>query len=201
MGEEKEEKYMSYHAAVNILDLIENVGEEEVRKALSAFSCPLNDEIENYIHKNAIEFSKRKISVTHLIMDEDGQIAGYFTLAHKPSRVMSELLSKSARKKLERYARLDETAGVYDVSAFLIAQIGKNAAVHSELTGNRMMEMIFEVLSNVQHQVGGCVVFLECEDKERLLEFYQNEANHFIVYGERNSEKDGILYKQLLRFF
>lgn len=40
----------------------------------SDFSCPKNLEIEHFVRKNAIEFAKRKISITYLIIDEESQI-------------------------------------------------------------------------------------------------------------------------------
>ena len=46
---------------VNILDMMELIGEDGVKQILSDFSCPLNVEIENFVHNNAIEFAKRKI--------------------------------------------------------------------------------------------------------------------------------------------
>ena len=84
----------------NILDLLEITGEDDLKRILSDFSCPQNKEIENFLHNNAIEFAKRKMSVTHLVFDEEGQIAAYFTLTHKPSTVRSELLSRTGQKKL-----------------------------------------------------------------------------------------------------
>lgn len=63
------------------------------------------------------------------------------------------------------------------------------------------MESAMEVLSAVQHDVGGGIVYLECEDKPQLLSFYQNEHNYFRVFGERFSEEDNTKYIQLLRFF
>lgn len=61
---------MSAYTTVNILDMIKVIGEDNVNQLLSDFSCPKNDEIENFIKKNAIDFAKRKMSVTHLVMDE-----------------------------------------------------------------------------------------------------------------------------------
>ena len=89
---------------VNIIDLLESVGEEEVRTALSDFKCERNSEIESFLKNNAIDFAKRKISVTHLILDDNGQIAAYFTLTHKPSNITASSLSNSAIKTLSRYA-------------------------------------------------------------------------------------------------
>ena len=55
---------------VNITDLLSSVGEDEVRIALADFECSKNPEIENFLRYNAIDFAKRKISVTHLILDD-----------------------------------------------------------------------------------------------------------------------------------
>ena len=51
-------------AVENILDLIEISGEDRTIKALSAFSCPQNAEIENFLKFKAIDFAKQKLSVT-----------------------------------------------------------------------------------------------------------------------------------------
>lgn len=101
------------------------------------------------------------------------------------------------------HARLDESAGVYDVSAYLIAQLGKNYAVNQGHTigGNELMDQAFDVLQRVQRQIGGGVTFLECEDNPILLNIYQNDHNRFRLYGERFSERDNTKYWQLLRFF
>ena len=57
---------MSYNV-VNILDLIEMLGEAPVQAALSDFSCPKNPDIERFLQQNAIPFARRKISMTHLV--------------------------------------------------------------------------------------------------------------------------------------
>lgn len=90
-----------------------------------------------------------------------------FALTHKAIEISNEGLSSTARRKIQRYAQLDSNNNSYMVSAFLIAQFGKNDGVLA-LRGNELMELAFEVLENVQRQVGGGVVYLECEDKEPL---------------------------------
>lgn len=194
---------MKEYTMANILDLLETVGEDKVSFALSEFSCPRNAEIEDFIHNNAIDFAKKKVSITHLIFDGEGQIEAFFTLTHKPSTVGDGLLSRTSQKKLSRYARLDTEIQAYSVSAFLIAQFGKNESAkgNSHISGNQLMDLAISVLQNVQRQVGGGVVFLECEDKPGLLNFYQNEHNNFKIYGERFSDSDQVRYIQLLRFF
>ena len=135
----------------------------------------------------------RKISVTHLVLDNEGQIAAYFTLTHKPSNVSASSLSKSAIKTLSRYAILDKDSNSFNISAFLIAQFGKNSAYGGSrnISGNKLMDFCFEILEFVQKQFGGGIAFLECEDKKQLLNFYQNENNRFRIFGERFSETEG----------
>jgi hypothetical protein len=43
---------------INILDMINAIGEKELKIILSDFFCPMNYEIENFIKNNAIERDK-----------------------------------------------------------------------------------------------------------------------------------------------
>ncbi len=97
---------MSAYETINILDMIEIVGEDGTKAILSDFSCPKNSEIDNFIKKNAIEFAKKKMSITHLVMDEKGQLAAIFTLTHKAVKIRDDVLSSSQRRKIRRYAQL-----------------------------------------------------------------------------------------------
>lgn len=192
---------MSEYKIVNLLDLLDAVGEAQVQQLLTEFSCPKNLEIELFIRKNALDFSRRKMSITYLVTDDAMNIAAIFALTHKAVEISNEGLSSTSRKKIQRYAQLDDSNNSYMVSAFLIAQFGKNYQQKTDLQGNQLMEYVFEVLEQVQRQVGGGVVYLECEDKEPLLKFYNNESNRFRVFDERYSLTDNTKYKQLVRFF
>ena len=194
---------MNGYTTINILDMIDAVGEDEVNRILSDFSCPKNNEIECFVKKNAVNFAKRKMSVTHLVLNENCELMAIFTLTHKALELADENLSAATRKKITRYAQLNETTNSYMVSAFLIAQFGKNYADSRNLRvdGDSLMQSSMDVLKSVQREVGGGIVYLECEDKPQLLSFYQNEKNAFRMFGERYSDADHTKYIQLLRFF
>lgn len=194
---------MNSYATLNILDYMDAFGEDSLRTALSEFSCPKNPEIEEFMWRNAIEFAKRKMSITYLLIDIEGRILGIFALAHKALRVIGKGLSRTARKKIQRYAQMDEETGEFTLSAFLIGQFGKNYQYPEALflSGIQMMDSAFDILEKVQHEIGGGVVYLECEEKPTLLDFYQSEKNKFRIFGERYSEKDGVKYIQLLKIF
>ena len=197
---------MPEYKTFNILDLIDSIGEDEVEKILSDFSCPKNAGVSHFLKKQAIQFARQKLSVSFLVFDIDARLVGYFTLTHKPASVQIKALkSKSQRVKIERYARLEEKTQSYNVSSYLIAQIGKNYRIEQgrTISGDDLMDEAFNILRQVQRLIGGGVVFLECENKPSLLSFYQNAHNGFYPYGERiaKKEENGIKYIQLLKFF
>lgn len=192
---------MSNFETVNILDMIDAIGEEELQLILSDFSCPKNQEIEHFVRKNAIEFAKRKMSITYLVIDEESRIAGIFTLTHKAVQLLDAGLTGTVRKKIQRHARLDEATDSYILSAFLVAQFGKNYQYGESnvLKGNELMDITIVTLKEIQRQIGGGVVYLECEDKPQLLSFYQNKENRYQIFGDRYSERDAVKYIQLMK--
>ena len=175
---------MDQFTPVNILDMIDSIGEDELKHFLSDFSCLINPDIERFLLHDAIEFAKKKMSITYVVLDKNGKLAGYFTLTHKPITIEARDLSNTTQKRLKRLARHDENTNAYYSSAFLIAQFGKNARYeNSAFTGDILMELTFSVLKCVQRNIGGNVVFLECGDTEKLTTFY--ESNRFANFGKR----------------
>ena len=193
----------------HILDLVDKYGEDAVCKFISDFSTKkkdchraLNPDIEVFLKRNAIRFAREKKSITYLVYDEDdGSLLGYFTLAHKPIEIPTAGLSNSVIKKLEKYARPSEEHGEYTVSAFLIAQFGKNYAVDDgkRITGDELMKLCNKELFDVQHRIGGGLEYLDCESDAKLIDFYHDQQ-HFRLFGERISNKDSKRYLQFMRF-
>lgn len=194
---------MNEYTVMNVLDLIDSVGENEVQNGLSDFLCPQNGEIENFIRNNAIEFAKRKLSITYLLLDNaDGAITGYFTLTHKAIEIKNDNISNTTRRKLSAHARLDEDTNSFTASAFLLAQIGKNYGVDNgrRITGDVLIKYANDVMADIQRRIGGGIIYLDCEDKQQLKTFYIDK-NHYKIFGERYSVSDDIRYLQMIRFF
>ena len=69
---------------INILDLIEIMGEDNVKRILSVFDCKKNQEIEDFVRNNAIDFANRKISITYLFIDKDiEKVYAIYAITHK----------------------------------------------------------------------------------------------------------------------
>lgn len=181
-----------------------SVGKDTVAKVVNDFDCVRNDDINRFISNDALDFAQRQVSVSHLVFDrETANCLGYFTLTHKPFSIDAGHLSGTARKRMERFAKCkgggDEKT--YTVSAFLIAQLGKNYNVPEadRISGTELIELAFDKLRVAQYEIGGQVVFLECEDgNPKLKAFY--EKNAFVACGKRTNEEDGITYLQMFRF-
>ena len=189
-------------AIENIIDVMDYEGEEELELILSEFICQKNDEIQTFLKDKAIEFAKKKLSITYLVNDsETGDLLGYFTLAHKVLEVPALGLSNTVRRKMSRYSTLDNRNESYMVSAFLLAQFGKNYSVDEErrVSGAELMDCVDEVLKRIQHQIGGAIVYLDCEDEEKLITFYSDVAGYKQI-SERISERDQTKDLQFYKF-
>lgn len=182
-----------------LLDIFDALGEEKTAELLSTFKCPKNDEISNFITKNALNFARRKITVTHLILDDERRFRAFFSLTHKPLSIAEDLLSGKVKRLFEKYTSYNPLTKHFEASGFLIAQLAKNFAYETdELEGQELIESIIQILLPVQHEIGGRIVYLECDkSKPSLLKFY--ERNKFVAFKEREDKKDGVTYVQMLR--
>ncbi len=113
-----------------------------------------------------------------------------------------ETVSNTVKRKLLRVSELDERSDTYTMSAYLIAQIGKNFSENrgKMITGAELLELAWDKIKATQYVFGGIVTFLEAENEEKLLSFYRN--NRFSQFDTRqtasNTDKPHELV-QLLR--
>lgn len=177
------------YSVVNIRKYLEGnakLGEDDLIQILSEFSCPANLDVERFLRENAIDFTKKSQSVTYLVFSvEDGELLGYFTIALKPLTVRGETVSNTVKRKLLRVSELDEQSKTYTMSAFLIAQLGKNFAngANTRIVGEELLEAAWKKVEEMQYMGGGIVVFLEASNEEKLLSFYR--SNRFAQFDTR----------------
>ena len=178
---------------INIRDYLalgndDKAGEPMLARVLSGFSCPKNPDVERFLKKSAVEFTKKNQSVTYLVFSvESKELLGYFTLALKPLTVRGETVSNTMKRKLLRISELDEKSDTYTMSAYLIAQLGKNYmnGRNNKITGKELVELAWSVIEDAQYMLGGMVTFLEAENEEKLLSFYRD--NHFSQFDTRQA--------------
>ena len=177
---------------IRLSEMLEQLGEERVDKILSSFSSPLNEDVEYFLHHKAKEFDIQSISKTHLVFASFRKkpvLVGYFTLANKYFTVAKKNTTSQLRRKLNRFGKYNSELKAYTLSAPLIAQLGKNYTNDYDklITGAELLGMAVEIIKDIQLSIGGEIVYIECEDKMKLIEFY--ERNGFKAFSERELDK------------
>ncbi|MCD8068380.1 MAG: GNAT family acetyltransferase [Lachnospiraceae bacterium] len=170
----------SNYAVVNIRQYLNSdnpiLGEDTLKKVLSEFSCPLNSDVERFLKEQAIESAKKQQAVTYLLISmEDGALLGYFSITVKPFVVSAEPFSNTMRRKLARFSDINQEEQSYNMAAYLIAQLGRNfdEKAAGRITGEEITALAIEQLKHIQYEIGGSVSFVEADNKEKLLAFYE----------------------------
>lgn len=180
-----------------ISDFIKMIGEPGVQEVLNTFSTPINPEVEFFLKRNAIQFTKQKLSISYLIFRAE-DFVGYYTISFRQISIGCDGISKTKARKLERFGEFSESLNAYQIPAFLIAQLGKNYN-EKGITGTELLDLALKRIKTISEMIGGGVVFLEAEDHAKLLDFYQRPENGFIPFDERTAA-DGTKLIQLYRF-
>lgn len=178
---------------ISLSDMIDQYGEESVKEFLSVFSCPLNLDIEDFLQAKAIEFEKQSLCRTHLVFasyQKKPVLCGYYTIAQKSFNISKAAVSKTKHKTISKYATYDAALKAHILPAPLIAQLGKNFqnGYNELISGDDLIALALNDIEMIHKIMGGKVIYLECEDNDRLLDFYQRHG--FIRFGERELDKD-----------
>ncbi len=167
------------------------LGEEHLKQVLSEFLCPINTDVENFLKNQSIDFAKKHQSVTYLVFsDTDAELLGYFTLTIKPIVIKrTNEFSNSLMRKIARVSELDENTDTYTLSAYLIAQLGKNYFnnANKRISGKQLLQAAIDTIKKLQYMAGGTVMFLEAENKEKLIRFYTD--NDFKSFSIRKTQQ------------
>lgn len=67
--------------------------------------------------------------------------------------------------------------------------MGKNYTdgANKKITGEQLLQATIDTIKELQYMVGGMVIFLETEDKEKLMYFYE-EKNGFKQFDVRETK-------------
>ncbi|MCD8347327.1 MAG: GNAT family acetyltransferase [Lachnospiraceae bacterium] len=166
------------------------IGENAIQDILSDFSCSKNPDIEKFLKAQSIEFTKKNQSVTYLVFsNDDAALLGYFTLTIKPISINPDHLSNTVKRRIARVSTQNPENGQYSLAAYLIAQLGKNYTngMNHRISGKELLELALKKIEELRYEIGGMVVFLEAEENDFLMNFYENQ-NHFKRFGVRETK-------------
>ena len=201
---------MKGYVVANLVDFINLYGESNVKTMLSSFSCPYNYDVEDFIKNTAIEFSKQDLAKTFLVFclhKEKPACVGYFTISIKSFIIKRSKISERKFKRLKRFGIYDKELKQCVISAPLIAQLSKNYTndYNNLITGDELLKIACDKVREAQNIIGGKIVYLECEDNPKLIDFYNR--NGFYEFDKRYLDKDEKsttkveYYVQMIRYF
>ncbi|MDR1292253.1 MAG: N-acetyltransferase [Clostridiales Family XIII bacterium] len=180
---------------VNIIDLYEELGEDQVTQFLSSFYCPHNTDIEEFLKSKAIGFSRQGIAATYIVIARDGSdniIVGYFSLANKVILVDPVTAKNSDwRRRFSKFGKFQEETSSYLLAVPLIGQLGRNFADKADnlIRGNELISYAEEKIRVTQRIIGGKMVYIECADEKSLVSFYEKNGYH-IINHRKSAEGD-----------
>ncbi|MDO4307311.1 MAG: N-acetyltransferase [Eubacteriales bacterium] len=180
---------------IKLNDMVKEIGEEDTKSILSYFSCPQNKDVETFLKTKAILFSQRELSKTTLVYwvsaDEScKELVGYYTVAQKVIRISRDSISSKERRKLYGHGEYNPDTREYIISAPLIGQLGKNFTNGNDslISGDELLSLAMQKIKMIQNEIGGRFAYLECEDIDKLKDFYTR--NNFKLFGKRELDKD-----------
>ena len=167
---------------------------ETLSEVISNFKCVKDNDIEEFLHNKAILFNRKGKSKTHFILDQEAlengkiEIVAYFSLAIHLLRI-PEGTSASQIKRLDGLYTRRGSEPITEIPSFLIGQLAKNDTYTNGIAGNMLLEYALSVISAAEEFVGGRVVYIECRNIPKIIEFY--ESNGFKVL--RKDPDDGLI--------
>ena len=184
---------MSDYSIISLKDMVEELGESVTKELLSSFSSHKNKDVEHFIRNNAIEFANKNIAPTFLVyVSYEGEqvLCGYFTITMKMISVYESAVSKRTFERIKKFGTYDSDHCRCEIPAPLIAQLSKNFTndYNKHINGKKLLELACDTVRRSQEIVGGKIVYLECEDKDKLNKFYNN--NGFREFAKRNLDKE-----------
>ena len=193
---------------VGLQDLLNTFSEEDVQNILKEFKSIPNHEtneqndVECFLHNKAINFENMAWATTHLafVELEKPVLVGYFSFANRPLKMTNknfEKLSNTQKKKLLKYGRREEN--FVEINSYLIGQLGKNYnlddSIKQEVTGNKLLAIAYKMLVDIVKVVNVKYVWVECEDSEKLLDFYKEFGFNLIENYRGDNELNVLIMK------
>lgn len=144
-----------------------------------------------FLANKAVLFEESRKTRTFLIIDKDfNKIHAYFSLALK-SVLINKEVSNTTKKHIGGMFKADS-----HFATLLIGQIGRCDSVHKVvLPGKTILNKCLSVINDVTRLVGFRTVLIECENNQKLIEFYT--LNGFKYLQKCNDDTNMI---QMIRF-
>lgn len=158
-------------------------GEEKTQQYISTFSCEKDQDIVKFLTSKALLFEKIGKSRTFIVYDEDNSgidnILGIFSIGLYILKVAVEFSNRKI-KQLDGFSAKINNKAIEELPVILIGQFAKNSNYKYSITGDRLMELCMKCILKGQLYLSGRIVFLECKNTYKVIEFYKKYGFNLI---------------------
>ncbi|WP_153979722.1 GNAT family acetyltransferase [Paenibacillus xylanilyticus] len=143
------------------------------------------DDVQYFLHEKSIQFEKMDLARTYLVMStyrSKPVLVGYFSISNKPLTLPNKQfrrLSNSVKKRLMGLGYKSEQSS-YIIKGYLLGQLGKNFSEEARLAnccnGNDLLQIAYKKIAEAHQIVGGRVLYLECENVAKIIDFYKSNG-------------------------
>ena len=180
---------------IRLFDLLAMDGGEQFFESIANSFISKNEDVEHFFRDKAVQATKLNTAATYLVISFENKkfdLLGYFTLATKMLTLKQSSLSKTGCRAISRFGYFDEDSQSYKLPAVLIAQFSRNFNEYSKsITGSDLMDIALDKIKDILHSTSGKAVFLECEQSEKIIDFYTRhnfQPLGNIVFSKDNKE-------------
>lgn len=169
------------YRTISLYDLInQKVGEKAIKEILSDFSCPLNEDVDYFIHYKAYDFERVGLARTYLVyalIDDKPILVAFYSLGQS-NVVISEDLSKNMKKKI-----FGTTYPIgKNIKTLLIGQLSKNFynGYNQYIAGDILMGLVFEKIKEIHLLFPSVVIHIDCRNDIHLKRFYEKWGFNYL---------------------
>ncbi len=172
---------------LSTLSLVPLAHIENPQNLLHSFKCSKNKDLEEFLHRKALDFGKRGTSKTHLLIKDD-IVIGYFTLSMKP--ILTEGISKEVIKRIDGFSKNRKCIYFY-----LIGQLG----LHDDYIGKGIGEFLLfnaiDLIEQAHASIGGRYILVDAYACTPVIHFYERNGFTLLATEDENSMGVKMIYK------
>lgn len=148
---------------------------EEVGRS---FVCEQNQDIVSFLKNRAIDSELHHATRTFILENQNGEWLGFYTLALKTLDIGD--FSKSDKKAFIYTGKSPNN--ISHISAYLIAQLGKNDRFKTVISGKCLLNHAINTIYRSIENNGGKIILLDSVNHPKVLNFYREYG--FVEYGD-----------------
>ena len=152
----------------------QKIGKDDIMKILSDFSCPLNPDVEYFMHKKAYDFERVGLARTYLVFAQPRihctHLVAIYSLGQSDVKLSDDIRSSHKKKMFGTTYPIGR-----NIKTLLIGQLAKNYTngYNNYITGDILMGLVFSRIRDIHMMFPSIVTHIDCKDDEHLRKYYE----------------------------